>query len=364
MHTMTSSATAMLLVGLALGLAVGAMVGLVLAGVRAGRDRAADGAESAERAELLHGLDRLSDQMRELEQQRSTWQGRLHQQVHDMRLTTEELRRETGSLATALRRPAVRGRWGEMHLRRAVELAGLVDRCDFVEQPRLDDGARVPDVVVRLAGERSLAIDAKVPLDAYLDAAECDDADRRSDLLRQHAERVRAHVDALGARRYWQALPESPEFVVLFLPAESFLSAALEVDRHLLEHATRRGVVLATPTTLIALLRTVAHGWRHDTLAAQARQIHGLGRDLHERLGRMIRHLDAVGRSLNAAVGHYNDAAGSLESRVLVGARRFVELGVTDEVLDAPRQVDASARSLGVEEPVHLDAARRAHQQR
>ena len=209
----------------------------------------------------------------------------------------------------------MRGRWGELHLRRAVELAGLVDRCDFVEQERLADGARIPDLIVRLTGEKTIAVDAKVPLEAFLDAAETDDPEVRAGLLERHAARVRAHVDALGAKRYWSSLPDSPEFVVLFMPAESFLAAALETDRDLIEYSADRRVVLATPTTLIALLRTVAHGWQHDTLAAQAREIHRLGRDLHERLARMSGHLDSAGRSLNAAVTHFNQAMGSLDER-------------------------------------------------
>ena len=248
--------------------------------------------------------------MRDLDHQRATWQGQLNEQVHDMRIANEGLRRETQSLATALRKPQVRGRWGELHLRRAVELAGLVDRCDFTEQARLDDGARRPDLVVHLVGGRSVVVDAKVPLDAYLDATTSDDDDERAGHLHRHARQLRTHVDLLGGKTYWRSLEETPEFVVLFLPAESFLAAALEADPGLLEHAAARQVVLATPTTLIALLRTVAHGWSHEALADQAREVHRLGRDLYGRLGTMATHFDHVGRSLNAAVGHYNQTVG------------------------------------------------------
>src|SRR6185503_14334059 len=171
-----------------------------------------------------------------------------------------------------------------------------------------------------------------------------DDPDTREAHLARHARQLRGHVEMLGSKRYWRSLPETPEFVVLFLPAESFLSAALDADGSLLEHAADRGVVLATPTTLIALLRTVAHGWRHESLADQAREIHRVGRDLHERLSTMTAHVDNVGRSLNAAVGHYNASVGSLESRVLVSARRFADLGVTDDELPATRPVVALAR--------------------
>ena len=231
----------------------------------------------------------------------------------------------------------MRGRWGELHLRRAVELAGLVDRCDFSEQVRLEDGALRPDLVVHLVGGRSVVVDAKVPLDAYLDATSTDDEAERQDApcTGTYAS-CGTHVDGLSSKQYWRSLPETPEFVVLFVPAESFLAAALETDGVLIEYAATRQVVLATPTTLIALLRTVAHGWSHEALADQAREIHRLGRDLHDRLGTLNGHLDQVGRSLNAAVGHYNQAVGSLESRVLVAARRFTELSVVDDELDTP----------------------------
>ncbi len=341
---------------LVLGGFLGALLGLLWA-----RARSAEGGvvHAVETAEVLQSLDRISDQMRELDQQRSSWQGQFNQQVQDMRTSTETLRRETQTLSTALRRPQVRGRWGELHLKRAVELAGLVDRCDFEEQVQLEDGALRPDLVVRLAGHKSLVIDSKVPLDAFLDATGVDDDDLRAAHLARHAGQFRTHIETLGAKRYWRALPESPEFVVLFVPGESFLAAALEADSNLIEYAAERRVVLATPTTLIALLKTVAHGWQHETLAAQARQVHTLGRELHERLGRMSSHVDALGRSLNAAVGHYNQAVGSLESRVLVSARKFSELGVTEDDLDSPRQLDVAARSLDT--PLDLDAARRAH---
>ncbi|MEI5672787.1 MULTISPECIES: DNA recombination protein RmuC [unclassified Nocardioides] len=335
METLTALLT--LLVGLALG----ALVGVLWARSRPQHVQAV-GQGMVDQAEVMQGLDRLSDQLADLDHQRSTWQGQLHQQVADMRLSTETLRRETHALSTALRKPQVRGRWGELHLRRAVELAGLVDRCDFAEQVRLDDGALRPDLVVRLVGGRSVVVDAKVPLDAYLDATSADDDERPAHLAR-HVRQLRTHVDQLGAKAYWRALPETPEFVVLFVPAESFLAAALETDGSLIEYAAARQVVLATPTTLIALLRTVAHGWTHEALADQAREIHRLGRDLHGRLGTLGGHLDLVGRSLNAAVGHYNSAVGSLESRVLVAARRFSDLAVTDEPLPTPRAVELRA---------------------
>ncbi len=340
------------LVALLLCLAVGALVGY-LAGLLRGRDHssyderagAALDQRAADQAVVKEGLDRLQDQMRDLEHNRVAWQSQLHEQVLDMRHANDALRRETQSLSTALRKPQVRGRWGELHLRRAVELAGLVDRCDFSEQVRLDDGARRPDLVIHLVGERALVVDAKVPLDAYLDATSSDDDDVRAGHLARHARQVRTHVDQLGAKAYWRSLEVSPEFVVLFMPAESFLAAALEADGDLIDYAATRQVVLATPTTLIALLRTVAHGWSHEALADQAREIHRLGRDLHARLGTLGTHVDQLGRSLNAAVGHYNQAVGSLESRVLVAARRFSDLSVTDDDLATPRAVELRAVS-------------------
>jgi len=323
----TFAVLATLLVGLALGCVVGVLWA---------RSRPSYAAGLVDQAEVMQGLDRLSDQVHHLDRQRAQWQGELHQHV-------AALQAETRSLATALRKPHVRGRWGELHLRRSVELAGLVDRCDFEEQPRLDDGALRPDLVVHLVGGRRIVVDAKVPLDAYLDATSTDDPDQREAHLVRHARQLRAHVDGLASKGYWRALPETPEFVVLFVPAEPFLAAALDTDPALLEHAAERRIVLATPSTLIALLRTVAHGWSSEALAERTRDIHRLGRELHSRLATLSGHLDRVGRSLNSAVGHYNQAMGSLESRVLVSARRFTELSVTDDELPAPRPVTLRA---------------------
>jgi DNA recombination protein RmuC len=349
----------MLLVGLAIGLALGALAGVLWARSRPAYVEGL-GQGMVEQAEVMQGLDRLSDQLHDLDHARSTWQGQLHQQVLDMRLSTDTLRRETQTLSTALRRPQVRGRWGELHLRRAVEVAGLVDRCDFFEQVHLADGSDAalrPDLVVRLAGRRSVVVDAKVPLDAFLDATATDDPDEREAQLARHARQLRAHVELLGSKRYWRALPETPEFVVLFLPAESFLSAALEADGSLIEYAAARGVVLASPTTLIALLRTVAHGWRHEALADRAQEIHRVGRDLHERIGTMSGHLGKLGRSLDTAVTTYNQTVGSWESRVLVAARRFEELDTTDDRLESPRPVETGARPVGSVHPLPRRAA-------
>ncbi len=336
---------------LLVGLALGVLVGLLWTrGRGTGVAHAALEARAADQAVVAHGLDRLQRQLVDLERERAQWQGHFDAQVDSMRLSTDTLRRETSSLSTALRKPQVRGRWGELHLRRAVELAGLVDRCDFTEQARLVGGALRPDLVVRLAGGRSIVVDAKVPLDAFLDATATEDDDLRVHHLARHAAQLRNHVNALADKAYWRALPESPEFVVMFVPAEAFLSAALDAQTDLLEYAAERRVILATPTTLIALLRTVAHGWSHDRLADQAAEVQRLGRELHERLATMGGNLARLGRSLSAAVGAYNQAVGSIEGRVLVTARKFSELGVTDDALEEPAQVEVTPRSLAAAE--------------
>lgn len=349
---MDTSTAILLLVTLLVGVGLGTLVGVLWARARAA---AADEpgaleleARAADRAVVKDGLDRLHEQMRSLEDQRVSWQSQLRQQVEDVRHTTETLRRETAALSTALRKPQVRGRWGELHLRRAVELAGLVSRCDFTEQTsvRTDDGLQRPDLVVNLAGGKSVVVDAKVPLDAFLDATGAESDAAREEHLARHARQLRQHVDTLGGKAYWRSLPATPEFVVLFVPGESFLSAALEAEPELLDYAAGRQVVLSTPTTLIALLRTVAYAWTQEALADNARDIHSLGRELYERLGSLGSHLDRLGRSLTAAVTSYNKAVGSLETRVLVSARRFRDLEVSDADLQPPSPVTEAARPL------------------
>lgn len=356
-----------LVVGLLVGLALGWAYGVLHARRTAdpagqerleGARRAELEARAADTAVVRESLARLHDQVRALDTTRMTWQAQLAQQVSDVRDSADQLRRETSALATALRKPQVRGRWGELHLRRAVELAGLVSRCDFDEQVTIstEDGRQRPDLVVHLAGGRHVVVDAKVPLEGFLDAVECPDLDddQRAAHLARHARHVRQHVDALAAKAYWRSLPGTPEFVVMFVPGEAFLSAAMESDPALLEYAAERKVVPASPTTLIALLRTVAHGWTEQSVNDRAREIQRLGRELHERLGTMAGHLDKVGRSLVGAVTSYNAAVGSLESRVLVSSRRFTDLGVVSDELEAPRLVELEPRTPSTEELAEL----------
>jgi DNA recombination protein RmuC len=341
-----------LLLVLVVGVLLGAALGALWARSRstAVTDTALLALESraADHAVVKEGLDRLHDQMRDLEHQRVSWQSQLKQQVDEVRHSTDSLRRETTALSTALRKPQVRGRWGELHLRKAVEVAGLVSRCDFAEQVsvRNDDALVRPDLVVHLAGGKQVVVDAKVPLDAFLDATGADSDEERDAHLARHARQLRHHVDTLAAKAYWRALPSTPEFVVLFVPGESFLSAALEAEPTLLEYAASRQVVLSTPTTLIALLRTVSYAWTQAALADKARDIHELGRELYDRIGVMGGHLDKLGRSLTSAVGAYNKAIGSLETRVLTSARRFADMEVSDDELLSPAPVAEVARPL------------------
>lgn len=293
---------------------------------------------------VRESLDRFDSRLRELESSRIEWHAQLREQVESVRVTGEALRRETASLATALRRPEVRGRWGEMHLRRTAELAGMVDRCDFDLQVATDGGRLRPDMVVRLVGGRHVVVDSKVPLDAFLDATATDEPDARDAHLDRHARQLRTHVDQLAAKSYWRQFESAPQFVVLFVPGEAFLSAALEADPGLLEHAAERQVVLASPTTLVALLRTVALAWTQESLAENAREIHHVARELYERLGTVAGHVDKLGSSLDRAVRSYNEAVASVETRLLVSARRLHELEVDDTPPVHPRVIETTPR--------------------
>jgi DNA recombination protein RmuC len=302
---------------------------------------------------LHEALTRVEGQLRELEQARLTAYTALTEQVGFARETSEQLRSQTAALATALRAPQSRGRWGEMHLRRVVEVSGMVEHCDFDTQVTAvtRDGRPVrPDLVVRLAGGKSVVVDAKVPLTAYLDAAETDSASEREALVAHHAKALRAHVDALAGKEYWTAFEPCPELVVLFVPGEAFLAPALEADPRLLDDAMRKGVVVATPTTLLTLLRTVAYAWQQEALTTNAKEVFEVGRELYKRLCTLGGAVDKLGGSLRRAVEHYNGAVGTLERGVLVQARRMSVLGLTDLDLPSPQTLEESVRPLAAQE--------------
>ncbi|HEX6676855.1 MAG TPA: DNA recombination protein RmuC [Actinomycetes bacterium] len=300
---------------------------------------------------LRDTLGKVEAQLHEVERGRAGAYASLLEQVATMRQTSEQLRLETSQLVGALRAPQVRGRWGEMQLRRVVEAAGMVEHCHFDEQATstTSDGTLRPDMVVRLAGGKNVVVDAKVAFAGFLEASEARDEATRNARLRAHARHLRAHVDALAAKAYWERFDPTPEFVVCFVPADVFLDAALQQDPALLEHAFARNVVIATPSTLVALLRTVGYTWRQEALARNAREVHELARDFYTRLATMGGHIDAVGTALNSAVARYNRAVSSLESRVLVSARKLRELKVVEADLPGPRQVESLARSMQAE---------------
>ena len=297
-------------------------------------------------APLHETLLRYERRVADLERERVDAYAELREQVRSMNTVSGELRTETKQLVAALRAPQVRGRWGEHQLRRIVEAAGLLEHCDFAEQvTAAAEGQTVrPDLVVRLHGGRTVVVDAKAPLEGYLTAMEARDERTRDASLDQHARHLRGHVDALAAKEYWAAFAPSPDFVVLFVPADPFLDAALQRDPTLMEHGFRRDVVLATPATLIAMLRTVAYSWRQEEMARNAVAVHGLARELYGRLATLGDHVGRVGTALGGAVTAYNKAVGSLESRVLVSARKLAEMGVSNDDLPTPAQVEVAPR--------------------
>lgn len=282
---------------------------------------------------LEESLQRYREQLQQAELARQREYGGLDQQLKFMAESHQRLQHETSNLVKALRAPAVRGRWGEMTLRRVAELAGMVMHCDFAEQDSVGtaEGLLRPDMVVYLPGDRQIVVDAKTVLAAYLDAYEAQNDQQRQAHLRRHADQVRARMDALSVKAYWAQYRQAPEFVVLFLPGEQFLGAALEQDPSLIEDGFARGVVLATPSTLMALLRAVAYGWKQEQLTEHAEQAGRLGKDLYERVAVLTDHLNDIGLALRNSVGAYNKAVGSLESRVLPAARKFKELGISSE---------------------------------
>jgi len=360
-----------LLVGIALGLAVGLSH---LAGVRSelraaelteARLRAGDGDLALRQqsvaslvAPIEEQLGRVEGQLRSLEVERARAAAELREQVTVVAAGSDRLGRETAALVTALRKPQARGRWGELQLRRVCEHAGMLTRCDFDEQASIPgpDGVLRPDLVVRLAGGRCIVVDAKVTLAAYLEAVEATDETSQQERMAAHARHLRQHVDRLADKAYWQQFPDTPEFVVLFVPGEAFLAPALEADPALLEHAYARRVHLVTPTTLVSLLRTVAHTWQQEALTENAQAVLTAGKELYARLSTLGGHVDKLGRSLNRTVGDFNAAVGSLERTVLPSARRMAELGLSG-AQEPPRPVEEVARRVTSAHLVALDEA-------
>jgi len=297
---------------------------------------------------LLQTLARVEIQLRETDAARVKSAAALAEQVMIARQSSDGLRAQTQALVTALRRPEARGRWGEMQLRRVVEMAGMSARCDFDEQVTVPAGNGMlrPDMVIRLAGGKNIVVDSKVSLAAYLEAAETTDETVREARLDAHARHLREHVDRLAAKAYWAALSPAPEFAVLFIPGEAFLAPALEHDPALLEHAIGHKVHIATPTTLITMLRTAQYAWQQEALSQNARAVFDLGRELYERIAGLGKHVDGLGKALASAVSSYNKSIGSLEGRVLVSARRLSQLGVVDAELKPPTPVDETVRAL------------------
>jgi DNA recombination protein RmuC len=298
---------------------------------------------------IKDALEKTENQVRVIEKERKEAYGALHKHLEHMAQSQQALQHETRHLVQALRRPEVRGQWGELTLKRLAELAGMVEHCDFFEQEhvRSADGSARPDMIVRMPDRRDIIVDAKTPLDAYLRALESTDDTVQQQELQTHARHVRERVRELASKGYWSQFKNAPDFVVLFIPGDQFLAAALERDHELMESALRQKVILATPTSFVALLRAIAYGWRQEQLAENAEIIRQVGEDLFARLVTFSDHLAKLGRSLESSVKNYNNAVGSFDSRVVPGARKFTELGVhSEKALQSPEQVEHAPKTV------------------
>lgn len=297
---------------------------------------------------IREALDKTTQQIHGMEKERKEAYGSLHKHLESMAQSQQSLQQETRNLVTALRRPEVRGQWGELTLKRLAELAGMVEHCDFYEQESIktEEGMLRPDMIVRMPDGREIVVDVKTPLDAYLNAIETDNDDERQQELIRHTRNVRNRVNELANKTYWSQFKNSPDFVVLFIPGDQFLTAALDNDRTLLEDALRQHVILATPTSFVALLRAVAYGWRQEQLAENAEHIREVGEELYKRLLTFTTHLEKLGKSLDTSVKHYNSAVGSYDSRILPGAQKFTEMGISSSSeMHSPKQVESGVRS-------------------
>ena len=309
-------------------------------------------------APIKDSLERYDRQIQLIERSRNEAYGSLSRQVESLLVSQQRLESETSKLVNALRMPQVRGRWGEFQLRKVVELAGMSSHCDFVEQENTntETGRLRPDLIVKLPGKKNVVVDSKAPLKAYLDALEVESEEQRKALLQLHARQIRAHLQSLSNKSYWNQLQDTPEFVVLFIPGEPFLSAAIEYDANLLEDGVKQRVIFATPLTLIALLRAVAYGWRQELIAENARKISDLGKELYDRIATFARHFRSLGQNLSQSVKAYNDTIGSLESRILVSARKFKELGATvqEDILEIS-QIEQEPREVRMSEFLEIN---------
>jgi DNA recombination protein RmuC len=337
-----------LVIGIFIGVALAALVVWLRTSSASGRDAEVERLVGP----LADQLARVDQQLVALDQERRETRGRLEQQLRSLAEQGERLRTETGALVTALRKPNTRGQWGQMQLRKVVELSGMVRHCDFTEQASIagEDRALRPDMVVNLPGGKTVVVDAKAPLQGVLDAYEAPDEETRAAHLEAHARLLRRHVKQLSDKAYWSGMESAPDFVVLFLPGEYLYGAALDADPDLIEDAMARRVLIATPTTLLALLHSVAYGWQQERVAESAQAVSELGRELHTRLARLSTLMANLGRRMNSAVGAYNETVGSYETRVMPAARRLANHGAVNPGFEIPEadQITVSARVVNV----------------